>query len=291
MNKIPVGQTIRFAYAFTFGEIGTVLGLTWIPTLASTIVGYFAARSYLAMADSLQSGTPPPDAQALLPLPLAVLSLFLAAMIGVALVRQVLGLRKGPAIAHFALGMEELRVFAGFVGVYLALILFLFALAAVVAGFAALGGATPLAAGITAFAVFAGFLLVIYALVRLGYLLVPAAVADGHFGLSQSWQLTGGNFWRIVAVLLATLLPLMVVLVIGEAIIMGPAPAPASAPPADVAGLLRAWTDQMHTMQPHLPALMGLNLVLAPLGYSLLFAPAAFVYRVLSGKAIVAPHD
>ena len=25
MNKLPVGQTIRYAYAFTFGEIGTTV--------------------------------------------------------------------------------------------------------------------------------------------------------------------------------------------------------------------------------------------------------------------------
>src|SRR6185437_697887 len=41
MNKIPVGQTIRFAYAFTFGEIGTVIGLTWIPTLINAVATFF----------------------------------------------------------------------------------------------------------------------------------------------------------------------------------------------------------------------------------------------------------
>ncbi|MEJ0044147.1 MAG: hypothetical protein WDM81_18895 [Rhizomicrobium sp.] len=46
MNKIPVGETIRFAYAFTFGEIGTVIGLVWIP-LVINAVGAFHGRARL----------------------------------------------------------------------------------------------------------------------------------------------------------------------------------------------------------------------------------------------------
>jgi len=48
MNKIPVGETIRFAYAFTFGEIGTIIGLIWIPTLINAVATFFALRAYYA---------------------------------------------------------------------------------------------------------------------------------------------------------------------------------------------------------------------------------------------------
>jgi len=287
MSKIPVGQIIRRAYAFTFGEIGTVIGLTWIPVLISTVVSYFMLRGYALSLESLDSGTPPTDAQALLPLPLAILNLFLVGVIGVALTRQVLGLRKGPAFAHISVGSEEMRAFAGFIGVYLLTMLFILVFMVAIgalAGIAGSSGAAPAAGAIAGATVVIGILLLIYAVVRLGYLLIPAVVDDGHFGLTRSWQLTRGNFWRIVGVLLATLMPLILVSDIVSALVMGPPPQAAGAPPADLAGMFHLWAEQMHTVLAHLPALMGVNLVLAPLGYSLLFTPAALVYSVLTGK-------
>lgn len=292
MNKIPVGQIIRHAYAFTFGEIGTVIGLTWVPILISTVVSYFMLRAYAMSLESFASGTPPTDGQALLPLPLAILSLFLIGMIGVALTRQVLGLRKGPAIAHIALGGEELRAFAGFIGVYLVTMLFVLVFMIVVGTLAAVvtgnAGAAPAAGAIAAAAGLMGVFLLIYVVIRLGYLLIPSIVADGHFGLTRSWQLTRGNFWRILAVLLATVVPLFLVSQVAAALVTGPLPQPSATPPTDVAGMVRVWVEQVRAMLPHLPALMGVNLVLAPLGYSLLFTPAALIYSVLSGKET--PH-
>src|SRR3569832_1348767 len=140
MNKLPVGQIIRQAYAFTFGEIGTVIGLPWIPTLINTVAAYFMLRGYALTLESLETGIPPRAAQALLPLPLAILSLFLVGMIGVALSRQVLGLRKGPAVAHGEFGGETLRVFAGCIGVYLMTMLFILAFMVAVGAIAAVAG-------------------------------------------------------------------------------------------------------------------------------------------------------
>ena len=60
-------------------------------------------------------------------------------------------------------------------------------------------------------------LALIYILVRLGFLLAPAAAMEGGFGLERSWKLTKGNFWRIVAIGLATLLPIVIVAAIGAA--------------------------------------------------------------------------
>jgi hypothetical protein len=290
MNKLPVGQIIRQAYAFTFGEIGTVIGLTWIPILVSTVVSYFMLRGYAVSLEALESGTPPTDGQSLLPFPLAILNLFLIGMIGVALTRQVLGLRKGPAVAHIAIGSEELRAFAGFIGVYLLTMLFVLAFMIVVGTLAAIAGssgAAPAAGAIAGATGVIGILLLIFAVIRLGYLLVPAVVVDGHFGLMRSWQLTKGNFWRIIGVMLATLMPLILVSDIATALVMGPPPQPAGAPPTDLAGMFHLWTEQMNTIVAHLPVLMGVNLVLAPLGYSLLFTPAALAYSVLSGRGIV----
>ena len=40
MNKINVWNAIRFAYAFTFGDIGTIIGLIWLPTLLIAVLQF-----------------------------------------------------------------------------------------------------------------------------------------------------------------------------------------------------------------------------------------------------------
>ena len=293
MNKLPVGQIIRQAYAFTFGEIGTVIGLTWIPTLINTVAAYFMLRGYALTLESLETGIPPSDAQAFLPLPLAILSLFLVGMIGVALSRQVLGLRKGPAFAHVEFGGETLREFAGFIGVYLMTMLFILAFMVAVGAIAAVAGAAagPAAGAIAGLAGLIGVFALIYAVLRLGFLLIPSVVVDGQFGLTRSWQLTRGNVLRIVAILFATLFPLMLVSDVATALVMGPLPQAPTVQPTDMAGVIHIWAEQLRATLPHLPALMGVSLILAPLAYSLLFTPAALAYRILSGKATIQAHD
>ena len=293
MNKLPVGQIIREAYVFTFGEIGTVIGLIWIPTLINTIASYFFIRSYTTIFDSLDTGTPPSDAYALLPLPLAILSSFLVSMIGVALVRQALGLRKGAAFAHVAIGGEELRTFAGFIGAGLLTFLFLLLFMLVVGAVTAVAGSTLGAAGgaVGALATVLGFVALVYAVIRLTFLLVPSVVVDGHFGLTRGWQLAGGNVGRIVLILLGTLLPLVLASDIATALIAGPPPPAPTTPPADLAGVIHSFAEQSRSLMQHLPALMGVSLVLAPLIYSQLFTSAALAYRVLSGKAVIQAHS
>lgn len=294
MNKLPVGQTIRFAYAFTFGEIGTVIGLIWIPTLINAVLAFFGVRAiYLAAADLLETAQPQLGGQLLLLIFVLVLAtVMLWSMIAVAIARQALGLRKGPAYAHLSLGAAELRVFGGFFGLYSLLILFymaftiaaggvMFAVGSVASGPAAAAGLGVLS--------LAGLCAIFYAAVRLSFLMVPAALDGNGVGLSRSWQLTQGNFWRILAVGLATLLPVLLLMTLAQGIIMGPeffAP-PKLPPAADAAANMKVWAGQMRATVVHLPLLAGLGFVVSPLLYGLLFAPAAFAYRALSGRAVV----
>ena len=59
----------------------------------------------------------------------------------------------------------------------------------------------------------------------------------------------------------------------------------------DTTANLHLMAGQMRAMQTHMPLLMGLSFVVSPLMYGLLFAPAAFAYRVLSGKALMLPNE
>jgi hypothetical protein len=301
MNKIPVGQTVRFAYAFTFGEIGTVIGLIWIPTLINAVASFFALRAYYhTLVDSLESGIPPSGAGVGLPFLLAFLAMLLVAMIGVSLTQQALGMRQGPAFAHIALGSAELRAFGGFFGLYLLFILFI-AVVAIVLGIAAAGSATaiqanprlggPAGAAVGAAAV-VGICAVVYAVIRLSFLLVPSVVDGGEFGLTRSWQLTKGNFWRIVAVGAATLLPIALIFATAELAILGPSFFVPDVTHGAVSGTnLSGLAAQMRAMQDHMPVLMGLSFVLSPLLYGLMFSASAFAYRALSGQGGVAARN
>jgi hypothetical protein len=293
MNKIPVAETIRFAYAFTLGEIGTIIGLIWIPTLINAVATFFALRAYYAaLADSFESGMPPVGASLGLPFLLAFLAMLLVAMISVAITQQAMGLRQGPAFAHVALGSTELRAFGGFFGLYLLFVLFVVVFAIIVSAAAVASAAAiqtnpklaPLAGAVVAAAVLIGAFALTYMVVRLSFLLVPCVVDGGEFGLTRSWQLTKGNFWRIVLIALATLLPIVVVFALVELVILGPGFfIPDLKHAGDTAATLRNMVSQMHAMQNNMPLLMGLSFVISPLLYGLMFSASAFAYRSLSG--------
>ncbi|MEI9991509.1 MAG: hypothetical protein WDM86_15880 [Rhizomicrobium sp.] len=292
MNKIPVGETIRFAYAFTFGEIGTVIGLTWIP-LVINAVGAFLVERVLGDADPAAGAALPPGFGyfALY----GIVAVLLVAMVAVAITRQALGLRQGPAIAHVSLGTAELHVFGGIAGLYLLFFIFAMGLAlaiVVVGGAAALLAPSKAAGEIIgaaggSLAALAGLGAIFYAVVRLSFLFVPASIGGGGFGLSRSWELTKGNFWRIVAVGAATALPAMLVVFAINLAILGPDYiASIIAMFRDQAHLAKYAAEQSRMTSARMPLLLGVGLVLSPISYGLLFAPAAFAYRALSGKPV-----
>ena len=51
MNKLPVGEATRFAYAFTIRELGTIIGLIWIPMVALAIISFLP----YALGDNMPS--------------------------------------------------------------------------------------------------------------------------------------------------------------------------------------------------------------------------------------------
>jgi hypothetical protein len=297
MNKIPVGRVIGRTYAFTFGEIGTVIGLIWIPTVLS-VVGNFLVQRMMAgqpMPDPAGPPAMPPGFG--LSILFLVLSLFLSVMVAVALTRQVLGLRQGPAFAHFAIGGEEFRVFGAFVLMYLVILLFAFAAGlgvAVLAGVAtfaipdktvgqAAGAAIALVGGVV------GVGGLIYLMVRLSFLMIPSAVNEGEFGLTRSWELTKGNFWRIIGVALATALPVLILIIIADVVILGPGYFLLMGQMIKDYEHGPKYAAQIQDIAQHkTPILLGFALLVAPITSGLIFTPAAFAYQMISGKMTIA---
>jgi len=292
MNKIPVWKTIASGYGFTFGQLGTIIGLIWLPMVIAAVAGYFVmSQYYSAFPAAMEQGDAAAAGQAaLLVIGWSIVSLVLSSIMYSAVTRQALGERRGPALIAFQFGSTELRVFGAILALFFLLIVFLviYLMLAGMGAFAAkalLAGlpqkAQAAAVGLYALALLAA---IFFVMVRLSFLMIPAAVAEGNFGLVRSWQLSEGNFWRILLVGLLTLAPLLAVMLAAEVAILGPDFfMPHNVAPGDADAQLKDMIAQMRAAAPHMPLLYGFSFLVAPLATGLGLAPAAFAYRALKG--------
>ncbi len=286
MKKIPVRDSIVYGYSFTFGHLGTIIGLIWLPMVIVAVAGYFVMSGfYGSVPDAVSAGNPAAVGQSyLLVTAWWFASLLLYAMMYTAVTRQAMGLREGPAAIHFHLGAAEMRVFGVILGLFAIALVFLMGDRALLALFKGLGAKVPALMSVGALLYLLGLLAIIYAIARLGFLAIPATVAEDTVALGRAWELSRGNFWRMVAVSLATLLPLFIVMSLAEVAILGsdfflPKTMVAN---ADAAQRLQSMAAQMRAASGQLPLLSGLSFLLAPFLAGLTMAPAAFAYRALT---------
>lgn len=282
MNKLPVGQTIIDAYGFTFTQLGTIIGLIWFPTVLSTLLSFLP---------QLAAGNASPDtitdADAFARLAVALLMTLLSAIAYVAVARQALGLRQGPAAFHFSLGMPEFRVY----GALLILYFFMAILLLVPLEAERIGGAVSVIASYVALLV---ILLVLYLAVRIGSLLIPSVVAESKVDFTRLWLLTRGNFGRIVLVAAAIFIPLVVVYVaVAYGLISSDLRSVALVETSDPKVLAQQVSALQDVFMRHTPELMGVGLIMTPFAVGLALAASASAYRTLSGalggpRAIVA---
>ena len=275
MTRLPVADTIRFAYTFAFGQIGAIIGLVWLPLV---IVAFLQFLPYALGTAYTAAGTSSAEATGatFINLAFSTTALVLYAMNFVSVTRQALGLRQGAASIHFALGWPEWRMFVAIVisgliltaamGVYLILGSMLFPGApggGLMAGLAVLYAA----AGLCAFVWFA---------LRLVFVLAPVIVVEERLDLVRAFLLSRGNFWRILAITLAVTLPLLLVQLIALGVIAGPELfAPLSGNSA------AALAERFRVLDRHMPALIGLFLMLTPFNLGLVFGASSFAYRTL----------
>ncbi len=136
MTKIPVLETIRAAYRFTFTHLGAIIGLIWLPMILATVIGFFVLqRFFAALADAFASNNFALAGPAILGLISFVLvGLLLLAMMAVPVMQLALGSRKTGALAHFAFGMPEWRLFRSSLGVAAFLLALLLIVSTVASG-------------------------------------------------------------------------------------------------------------------------------------------------------------
>ncbi len=285
MTKIPVGSTIRHAYTFTFSELGTIIGLCWLPLVLIAIL------QFLPFAFGGDPMAPAENATAqgrhgLENLMSSLLMILLYSIAYVPVTRQAFGQRHGPAIVHFALGVPEFRVFGAlllFFLVIFAMALGIGVLGLVAGGVSAMTGKNPIAGLVLALVILAALLGFIYAIVRLGFLIVPVAVAENQISLTRAWMLTRGNFWRIFGILAAVLVPLYLLHLGAIVALVGPglfAPLPSNPALAE-----QALAARFAMVGQHIPAYLGITLILAPFNIGLGIGAAAHAYRVLTPAA------
>lgn len=286
MRKIPVWKTIAGGYSFTFGQLGTIIGLIWLPMVILAVAGYFVwVQYYATLPGAMEQGDPVTAGRSsLIVIAWSVASLLLWSMMYTAVTRQALGLRQGPALFNFQFGRTEIRVFGAIMALVAILALFLMIylfIANSLAGVAqsranpAAGAAVGLLAVLFIPALF-------FVMVRLSFFLIPATVAEGGIGLARSWQLTSGNFWRIVLIAIATFGPILIVTLIAEVAILGPDFfVPHNVAPGDTDAQLREMIAQMRAASPHMPLLYGFSFLIAPIVAGLALAPPAIAYLAL----------
>jgi hypothetical protein len=213
MHKIPVQATISGAYSFAFGNILSVLGIVWFPylLLAAIVAGaiYVLAPDLLGHVMRGEFDLPTLFSLARVWGVVFLAMIVVRAMVTVGLQRKALGRAPGPSFFYFSLSAPVWRMIGAYILAFLVVLLIyaLTALAAFAISFAAIKFVPNFGKAIAAVAVIVAVLWVIYAVVRLMFFLPAVVVAEEHIGLARSWELGGGNFWRIIAVFFVVFVP------------------------------------------------------------------------------------
>lgn len=277
MAKIPVGRTIAYAYGFTFGNFLTVLGLSWVPLVLMAAAGILALPTYLAGVQAVLTNG---DVSGLVTggglmflFGIVVFAGFI--MIYVAIARQALGLRSGPAFFYFSLDAAFWRLLLA----YLLTIVIAIAggiLIAIVSGILVVVFA-PLAA----VAVLVALPGLLYVVLRLTFLQPAVAVAEESRVVGRSWSLGKGNFWRIFAVLLGIMVPMAILQFIIQISLFSSlaiVPPPEDASPAEAAAFMVQVASQIAGL---LPILIPIAIVFYSAMIAMVVSASAFAYRSL----------
>lgn len=280
MARVPVVATIRDAYVFTATHLGGIIGLIWVPMVLVTVMGFFAfQRYYNDVIEAMASGnTATLGPTMLMMLGYMIAALLLHAVMYVAVVQLALGTRTAPTLAHFAFGAAEWRMFRAFLA-FVGLV-FAFVIPIFMVGSAALGVTG------TQGPAMAGFILLAYGVVlmtmpRFLALLPAIAAAETAPVLRRSWQMSAGNFWRLLGILAGVFGPMLLLMMVTQMVIAGRVPAaPAGTEQMRLmAGMLRA--------REALPLVSGLGFLISPLLIGLFSSASVSAWRALKNEPSV----
>jgi hypothetical protein len=272
VRQLPVLETIRQAYGFTFNHLGAIIGVIWLPMVLATVSGFFVTQQY---SGAIQAAMATDNAAAAGPAVLALMfyllvKLLLTAMMYVPVAQLALGQRQGGAMLHFSFGALEWRMFRTLFGLVLFLIppglLLMMVGQNLLAGGTGASGVRLLAAELAFFLLYGGL---VYVTVRIAALLVPVVVAEDKPALTRSWTLSSQNFWRLLGVIVGTVGPVVLVTAAIELALMQSVGGDASAQMSLGGGAVA-------------PQIAGLEFLLAPLLIGLFVSAGVFSWKALS---------
>jgi hypothetical protein len=275
MYPLPGIGVIRRSYGFVSAEFGTILRLSWFPLLIVAIGQYLVDRSEVdnvivvveSMNPALLSQTQ------WLPFFSALLGVVAVSIVAVAIHRTILfGDRRPGTYVYFAFGKVEVL----FIVLPLLIFVAAFVLSLPVGVAAAFIDPTNPVVYFAALAIPAA--IVVFFSVRLSPLL-PLAVVEERFDFRAAWQLTEGNFWRLLGTFFLGWLPFVVVLlgigfVVGS--VAGTSSLTADAKPDEVMAALRRWSEL-------LPVVAAINYVILIVAGAVGVALLSYSYKALKG--------
>ncbi len=229
MGLVPVRDVIVRGYTFLFARFFTVLGLGWLPAAF-----YGIACSYLIrlVGNSAAHTTPANGAFNQMSLgyllALLVVTAFFGAPLLIPFTREALGMHEEPVAAHFSYGPREWRLFVALLRFYgmVGGALFVLVVASAI-GISQLSQTQfvwigyPAASWLSAVSAFVVLGTLAFLSVRLGFFLGPIAAVEGHAKIARAWSLSRANFWRLAAVYLAVVIPVALIVLIGEYALWG----------------------------------------------------------------------
>lgn len=224
MSKIPVGETIGFAYRFAFGGFLKIASVVWLPWLVVSASNLLLRDRLLALSAATAVHDPSAIFGALAFIgPFYLVGVFLLFMQIAGVTEEALGTRRGSSYYYFNAGKPVWRLIGAFllllvvlIASYFLLILGMILFGAIAAILAKVMNLSGLAAAI--FGLIAiGFLIAViwvyfYCLLRASFLLAPSVIAEHRASIKRGWDLAKGNVWRIFLVFLAVMIPIMAVI-------------------------------------------------------------------------------
>lgn len=298
MVKIPFEQTITGAYRFVFSNFLSVIGISWFPfllfaaVLAGAVMTVFPLFNGLIVEgtnnqiDTARLGAVVGQISGTFLL-VAVAGLFAQAIVNVGLMRKALGQHPGPVFIFFSLGSQVWQL----IGSYLLLMLLawggvaLAAVAITALSFLLQKSAPSAQVPVTVLLVIAAYIFAVYAMVRVSFFIPAVVVAENHIGLRRAWHLGRGNFWRIVGIMLAVLLPLgVVVSTITQAIMQLAIGAPAELRPNATSAEIQAFFAKLAAAFVKIgPYFAVVELLYVILLSALLAGASAVAYKLVTG--------
>lgn len=295
MARIPVGATLAQAWHFVRREFPNILGIMAVPLAVSWLPGFITRHQ--------AAGTQNWKVLA----PLYALVFVLSGMQVIAIARLALGTKSGPRWLFFSLDRPVWRLLGSLL--FLILLVVLGVLGAVLVNALLLGLAKALI-GTDAgwhWALYGAVVLVgsvaiwcalAYCVVRLGFLLAPViAAGEPDFAVARAWTLSAGNFWRILAIILAIWIPVLLLECVFyfAVLLRGLAFPPMHATPAQMAAF-RAGIDAhmvqlMTAIYDYWYISLPLYLLVMALFYGFSLATQVFAWRSLTASAPLAGHS